>query len=276
MTFYVTREDGVKIEGLTKEQIYELINGTTGEVPEGVDEAFITKLKEVNKGENSSVWIGTNAEYNAIQTKDDNTLYVITDDTYYEDVQNSLNELDDRMGTVEQGFVDYKGTMNNEFSVFEEGIQDQLDEIWEHLNAPVKFITIQRPAGYDYTGTQTVTISEDFEIGKPTTVYFLVQIGGYGSEELSIRSGCNVNAKTSGNYSILECTRVAEARGYSGNTGSNATSSISVSSGGESTSQRLFTVNNINDTVGGDSGSGGQYAVGLPCLLVKVRLIRNS
>lgn len=96
MTYHVIREDGAKVEGLTKEQIYELINGTTGEIPEGVDEAFITKLKELNEGGNVSIWVGTNAEYNAIEVKNENTLYVIVDDTFYEDTSDAITDIKNR------------------------------------------------------------------------------------------------------------------------------------------------------------------------------------
>lgn len=129
MTSYVIREDGVKIEGLTKEQIYELINGTTGEVPEGVDEAFITKLKELNKGGNASIWIGTNTEYNMLETKDQNTLYVITDDTYYEDTAEHLEALDSRMDAVEEGFTNFQNGMNNQFNSFKEEINNEVNSI---------------------------------------------------------------------------------------------------------------------------------------------------
>lgn len=96
MTYHVIREDGAKVEGLTKEQIYELINGTTGEIPEGVDEAFITKLKELNEGGDVSIWVGTNAEYNAIEVKNENTLYVIVDDTFYEDTLDAITDIKNR------------------------------------------------------------------------------------------------------------------------------------------------------------------------------------
>ena len=140
MTYFVSREDGARIEGLTKEQIYELINGTTGKIPEGVDEAFITKLKEVNKGGNVSIWIGTNNEYNALKVKDDNTLYVIVDDSYYEDVDDRLTTLENRMSAVEEGFINYQNNMNSQFETYKNSMNSQFETFKEEINDEVNSI----------------------------------------------------------------------------------------------------------------------------------------
>lgn len=41
---------------------------------------FIESLKEQNDGEKFTVWVGTQAEYEAIEVKDNNCLYIIEDD----------------------------------------------------------------------------------------------------------------------------------------------------------------------------------------------------
>lgn len=106
MTYYVIREDGVRTESLTKEQIYELVAGTSGEIPSGLDEAFITKLKELNKGNASSIWIGTSAEYNAIEEKNDNVLYVLLDDTFYSDLEAWQANIVERIEAIEKKLAD--------------------------------------------------------------------------------------------------------------------------------------------------------------------------
>lgn len=110
MTYYVIREDGVREEGLTREQINELIAGTTGETPVGVDDAFITKLKELNRGEGASIWIGTNAEYNALEQRNQNVLYIILDDTFYTDLAAWQQDIETRINNIEKmmllGWVD--------------------------------------------------------------------------------------------------------------------------------------------------------------------------
>lgn len=120
MTYYVTREDGVKTEGLTKEQIYELINGTTGEIPEGVDEAFITKLREINKSDNISLWVGSNAEYNDIEVKDINTVYIVTNDTFYTDLETQIDDLNTRINSYEKAFTEAKNKADADFQEIDE------------------------------------------------------------------------------------------------------------------------------------------------------------
>ena len=101
MTYSVIREDGVRVEGLTKEQVYELIYGTTGKVPAGVDEGFITKLKEQRAQADVSIWVGSNAEYNALETKDDNVLYVVTDDPFFQELDERMKVIEDSIATID-------------------------------------------------------------------------------------------------------------------------------------------------------------------------------
>lgn len=101
MTYSVIREDGVRVEGLTKEQVYELIQGTTGKVPAGVDEGFITKLKEQRAQADVSIWVGSNAEYNALETKDDNVLYVVTDDPFFQELDERMKAIEDSIATID-------------------------------------------------------------------------------------------------------------------------------------------------------------------------------
>ena len=79
--YYVFCEDNCKFEAMTKEQIITAIANATGVSPEAVDvdNAFISKIQEMNKSNNLKWWVGTEAEYNAIADLDDETLYIITD-----------------------------------------------------------------------------------------------------------------------------------------------------------------------------------------------------
>ena len=101
MTYSVIREDGVRVEGLTKEQVYELIQGTTGKVPAGVNEGFITKLREQRAQADVSIWVGSNAEYNALETKDDNVLYVVTDDPFFQEFDERMKVIEDSIATID-------------------------------------------------------------------------------------------------------------------------------------------------------------------------------
>lgn len=79
-TVYVLCDTNCKYEGMTKEQIVAAIAEATGVTPTNVDDGFITKIKEMNASGTVKLWIGTMAEFNALTTKDANTLYLMTDD----------------------------------------------------------------------------------------------------------------------------------------------------------------------------------------------------
>lgn len=78
--YYVICDDNCRFPGMTKEQIIAAISSATGSLPSGIDDAFITKLKEMNKNKSVKIWIGTQAEYNALDPKPSNTLCIITDE----------------------------------------------------------------------------------------------------------------------------------------------------------------------------------------------------
>lgn len=77
MIYYVLNDDDCRFEGMTKEQTIAAIAEATGNTPTGVDAAFITKIKEQNANASMKVWVGTRAQYNALATKDAETLYFI-------------------------------------------------------------------------------------------------------------------------------------------------------------------------------------------------------
>ena len=79
-TVYVIGNTNCKYEGMTKEQIIVAIAEATGNTPTGIDDAFITKIKEQNANGTVKLWIGTTAQFNAITEKADDTLYLLTDD----------------------------------------------------------------------------------------------------------------------------------------------------------------------------------------------------
>lgn len=78
--YFVLCIDNCKFEGMTKEQIYAAIADATGNVPTGIDDAFITKIVEQNKKTAMRLWIGKEAEYNEIVANgavDPETIYCI-------------------------------------------------------------------------------------------------------------------------------------------------------------------------------------------------------
>ena len=79
ITYFVRCSDDCLAEGMTKEQIFAAIAEATGNIPTGIDEAFITKVKESNANGEISFWIGTEAEYNALGI-DADVMYIRVDE----------------------------------------------------------------------------------------------------------------------------------------------------------------------------------------------------
>lgn len=113
MTYSVIREDGVRVEGLTKEQTLDALEEKTGKEPVGIDRAFITKLRNFCTENNLSLWMGTDAEYQSIQEKDANTLYIVTDDPFYDDLGLELMQKESHLREVENGMSDFKAGFDN-------------------------------------------------------------------------------------------------------------------------------------------------------------------
>ena len=104
-TYYVFDDKLCKFEGLTKEQIYTAIADATGNTPTGVDDAFITKIKESNRNHALTIWKGTQAQYNAIVTKDADTFYIIEDDATISDINANIENLDAKIDDLAD-FID--------------------------------------------------------------------------------------------------------------------------------------------------------------------------
>lgn len=90
--YYCFCDSNCKFETMTKEQILAAIaqaaeNGLT--IDE--DAAFITKVKESNAGGMVTFWVGTQAQYNALEKVDKNCLYIITDSTKEAALESKLN-----------------------------------------------------------------------------------------------------------------------------------------------------------------------------------------
>ena len=93
---YVLRGDKSLAEGMTKEEIITAIVNAIeqGEIGD-IDTGFVTSLKEQNGGQAFKVWIGTEAQYQAITTPEKNVLYLISDDTTADDLEEHLDGIDD-------------------------------------------------------------------------------------------------------------------------------------------------------------------------------------
>ena len=92
--YYALCANNCKYETLTKEQILTAIQqaAETGEIKD-VDTGFVTTIKEKNHGVGLTFWIGTTAEYNAIETKAENCFYICTDDVTGDELKKDIEEL---------------------------------------------------------------------------------------------------------------------------------------------------------------------------------------
>lgn len=107
MAYYVIGEGNNFYEGMTKEQILAAITqAVESHTISDVDTGFVTTVKEQNRNTPLALWVGTEAEYNAIQDKDYNTLYIKTDDSTLEAIEEALQsqqeELDTHQSTLDR------------------------------------------------------------------------------------------------------------------------------------------------------------------------------
>lgn len=100
-------EGANKHQTMTKEQILAAIvqavnDGTIG----NIDTGFITKIQEINNKTNLKVWIGTNAEFTALPTKDTDTLYLFTDDPTIDDMEDAVTAVEESQKKLNKGLVE--------------------------------------------------------------------------------------------------------------------------------------------------------------------------
>ena len=92
--YYVLCEDNCKFPAMTKEQILTAIEQAVGGGGiSDIDAGFVTTIKEMNRGTGLRFWVGTTAEYNALEEKPKDCFCILTDETTYDDVNAAVKEL---------------------------------------------------------------------------------------------------------------------------------------------------------------------------------------
>lgn len=104
---FVRGESDSNFEAMTKQQVLTAIveaveSGTIGDI----DTGFVTTIKELNKGQGLKFWVGTSAEYNALEEKENNVLYIKTDDTSPADISAAIEALQSDVDALKQSAAD--------------------------------------------------------------------------------------------------------------------------------------------------------------------------
>ncbi len=115
--YYVHSDDNCRFESMTKEQILAAITqAVEGHSIADVDTGFVQVLKEQNHGAGLKFWIGSTAEYNALQSIDQDCFYILTDDTELEDMESDIEsfraDIAEMGETVAQHTVAIQGLTN--------------------------------------------------------------------------------------------------------------------------------------------------------------------
>lgn len=124
MAVYVFDDAKNLFEGMTKEQIVNAIAAATGLTPAEIDADVLTSaIKEQNAQRSVALWVGSQAEYNAIQAPDENTLYIVTDPDETNELQAQIDLLQAEINSLKKGKLLYSGsaapgdTLQTDFSV---------------------------------------------------------------------------------------------------------------------------------------------------------------
>lgn len=122
---------------LTREEITTLVNNivSTGSVGD-IDTGFVTRIKELNKNKALSFWVGTQAEYDAIATKTVNTFYIITDDSYKEDIAQEIADINTRIDNMNYLDVELEiGDLQNRATALESDVADLNTDLADEVAA---------------------------------------------------------------------------------------------------------------------------------------------
>lgn len=166
--------DGIKnkVEGMSKEQVLNAIAEATGATPASVDDAFITTIKETNRNRSLHIWKGTQAQYNALQTIDNDTFYIIEDDTTIDDLQANVDVIEAQVAGLTEYLDRIKIT------------EQQTISSWTSNGSGNDYYT----AGYRYKANITVTGCTSNHTGE---VIFNVRTAAVGNVAPEFETGTN-------------------------------------------------------------------------------------
>lgn len=190
--YYVISDDNCKFESMTKEQILAAITqAVESHTISDVDTGFVTLLKENNRGTGLSLWFGTQAEYNAIETKMPDTIYFITDASRLDDmeavittlqndyqsvvssvddVESDVNQLSYTVGTLQEAVGQIDADYNERCGNIEEDVSDLETSVTTIENTMSKFKTLL------YSGSISVGDSLNVPLQADASDYALLTV----------------------------------------------------------------------------------------------------
>ena len=178
--YYVFDDGKNKFEGMTREQIMAAIAQATGTTPSDVDDGYITTIKEQNENQGISIWVGTQAQYNALAETDENTLYCITDPNETNELQNEIDLLRAQIAEIST-----QGTeIANGIAIFTQKASVTLDpdeDYYKHtFTVPSGYVLLEASYSNTNIGANHDWNTDDIHIEAGNTSVTVTKIGSFG------------------------------------------------------------------------------------------------
>ncbi len=133
-----------KHETMTKEQIMNAIADATGVDPSPADKAFVSMILDQNKNTNLKLWIGTEAQYNALGEYDPDTLYFYPDTDYeviyeeYKRIQESVADGIEKLTKFGENVDKYPRVTHLTDAGYSEVLTSTSDTLTSSIHVPIK------------------------------------------------------------------------------------------------------------------------------------------
>lgn len=99
--YYCYCESNCRYETMTKEQILAAIaQAAAGGLVFDAEAAIVSKIKNMNTGGALTLWVGTQAQYNALTSVDPNCVYIKTDDAWQQNIETALRSHIENVGNA--------------------------------------------------------------------------------------------------------------------------------------------------------------------------------
>ena len=175
------------VESMSKEDIISAIQtAAEGGSLEGFSNtAFVSKIKEINKRGEFSIWVGSTAEYNKLDTKERDVLYILSDDPLAADMPNKIQALSEVLNGQNTTLLKHEngilmlneaaGKVNDTLTAHGNTLTAHGDTLTAHgetLNkhdeqlqrvTNVGYTTLFEGSLADYKSVTGVTLSEDYD-----------------------------------------------------------------------------------------------------------------